>query len=216
MRSETTRMQYTREFLGQHPILFLISIVILSCCGVIATFGSLWTIPAICVGAVLFILIEYTAHRFVLHECPQFAPKSYKGHVAHHETPNDVKHLFGPVAVDVYGYLIILAAAYLVTGFDWHLSLAVVFGTSSFQIYYQWQHYIAHRPIVPFTPWGKWMKKRHLLHHHMDEKAMYGVTNPVMDMVLQTNRLKRKNRSTSFPKPHKGDAAHERNDKKMA
>lgn len=190
MRSETPFMQYVKEFMGQRLILFLFSVCFISCCGVIATFGSIGTVAAMFVGTILFVLIEYTVHRYILHEFPRIAPFAYKGHVAHHHSPNDVKYLFGPVSFDLCAYLVIFGAAFIVTGYDWHLSFAVVFGASGFQIYYQWNHYVSHRPIKPLTPLGKWLKKRHLLHHHLDENALYGVTNPVLDIVMGTNRPK--------------------------
>jgi sterol desaturase/sphingolipid hydroxylase (fatty acid hydroxylase superfamily) len=31
------------------------------------------------------------------------------------------------------------------------------------------------------------MKKKHLLHHHLDDHAWYGVSNPVLDVLLGTN-----------------------------
>ncbi|TFE22688.1 sterol desaturase family protein [Cohnella luojiensis] len=190
MRSEKPLMQYVKEFMGQRVILFLFSVFFFSCFGVIATFGSVWTAVAMCVGPVLVIFIEYAVHRYILHEFPRIAPYAYKGHVTHHRYPTDVKYLFGPVYIDLCAYLLIFGAAFIVTGYDWHLSYAVVFGASGFQIYYQWKHYISHRPINPLTPWGKWLKKRHLLHHHLDEDSLYGVTNPVMDIILRTNRPK--------------------------
>ncbi|MZQ86246.1 hypothetical protein GQF01_29510 [Paenibacillus sp. 5J-6] len=190
MRSETPFIHYVKEFMGQRLILFLFSLCLFSGCGVIATFGTFRTIVAMCVGPVLVILIEYLVHRYLLHEFPRIVPIAYKGHVAHHDSPNDVKFLFGPVSFDIFAYLLIYGTAFMVTGFDWHLALAVVFGASGFQVYYQWKHYISHRPIKPLTPWGKWMKKRHLLHHHLDEKSLYSVTNPMLDIVMRTNQPK--------------------------
>ncbi|TBL74621.1 sterol desaturase family protein [Paenibacillus thalictri] len=180
-------LRYAKEFLGQRLILFLLAVIFLSGYGTAVTFGNVWTAAAILAGAVFIIIVEYTVHRYILHEYPRIVPIAYKGHVAHHQDPTNVKFLFGPVSVDMGSYVIILLAALLLTGYNWHLSLSAVFGASLFQMYYQWKHYISHRPIVPLTPWGKWMKKRHLLHHYMDEKTWYGVSNPLLDMVLHTD-----------------------------
>lgn len=204
MRSETPFMHYVKEFMGQRLILFLFTVCFFSCCGVIATFGSIRTAAAMCVGPVFVVIIEYIVHRYILHEFPRIAPFAYKGHVAHHQSPNDVKYLFGPVSFDMCAYLVIFGAAFIVTGYDWHLSFAVVFGASGFQIYYQWKHYVSHRPIKPLTPWGKWLKKRHLLHHHLDENALYSVTNPVLDIVMRTNRPRASNSRPSISRKDKG------------
>ncbi|MFB6364316.1 sterol desaturase family protein [Paenibacillus elgii] len=58
----------------------------------------------------------------------------------------------------------------------------------SFLLYYEWTHYVAHRPIKPITPWGRWMKKVHLWHHYKSKNYWYGVTNPLFDVMLGTFR----------------------------
>jgi hypothetical protein len=190
MRSETFFTDYVKEFTSQRLILFLFTVFFFSCCFLIATFSSIWNFTAIFVGPVIVIFLEYVVHRYILHEYPRIAPFAYKGHVAHHQSPNDVNYLFGPVLFDIFAYLVILGSVYTVTEYDWNLSIAVVLGASGFQIYYQWIHYVSHRPIKPFTPWARWLKKRHLLHHHLDERALYSVTNPILDIVMGTNQPK--------------------------
>jgi sterol desaturase/sphingolipid hydroxylase (fatty acid hydroxylase superfamily) len=183
-------MNYAKEFMSQRLILFLTAVFVLSCCGFLATPIERAGAVAISIGAgvVFVIIVEYVVHRFVLHEFPWLIPYAYRGHVAHHEKPTDVNHLFGPVSIDFVGYLIVLGGSYALTGNNWNLTFAVMVGASCFQIYYQWKHYVSHRPITPITPWGKWLKKKHLLHHYMDENSWYGVSNPVLDILLGTNK----------------------------
>jgi 4-hydroxysphinganine ceramide fatty acyl 2-hydroxylase len=65
-------------------------------------------------------------------------------------------------------------------------ALGIYAGLSLALLYYEWTHYVAHRPIQPRTPWGKWMKKIHIWHHYKNENYWYGVTNPALDMMFGT------------------------------
>ncbi|KIL42490.1 hypothetical protein SD70_00930 [Gordoniibacillus kamchatkensis] len=180
-------MQYVREFCSHRLIIFLLALFLVS--GTIVVFGegapSSW-IAFVC-GIVLVVLTEYLVHRFILHEFPKLIPAMYKGHEAHHQHPTDTEHLFGPVRYDLVSYVIIFVLLWLLGG-SLHLAASLVFGAVVCQLFYQWKHFISHRPIVPLTPWGRWMKKKHLLHHHLDDHAWYGVSNPVMDVLLGTNK----------------------------
>ncbi|KZE72342.1 hypothetical protein AV654_33530 [Paenibacillus elgii] len=181
-------MKYVLEFLQFRLIVFLMILIVLSGTGVGITYGSPLTWLAIAGGIVLFGLIEYIVHRYIMHELPRLLPKAYEGHVAHHQHPNDDRFLFGSVWYEVVTYPLLLLLFWALTG-ELHLALSVVFGTVVCQMYYQWKHFVSHRPIVPLTPWGKWLKKKHLLHHYLDEHAWYGVSNPVMDVVMGTNKV---------------------------
>lgn len=44
--------------------------------------------------------------------------------------------------------------------------------------------YVTHR--FAFHAAGRWMKKYHLLHHYLNERLWYGVTNPSMDLLART------------------------------
>lgn len=179
---------YLKEFFGQRLILFLLFLSLMSFCGFVFTFYSYWALVAVLSGVVLFIVLEYIVHRYILHEFPRLLPAAYQGHVAHHQYPQNIQYLFGPVKYDVVGYLLMFGLAYLITGFNLNLAFSVVLGSSVYQVYYQWKHYVSHRPIKPLTRWGRQMKKWHLLHHHLDENAFYGVSNFFVDRVMGTHK----------------------------
>ena len=63
---------------------------------------------------------------------------------------------------------------------------AFIAGIMLFLLFYEWTHYIAHRPLRPISPWGRWMKKVHLWHHFKNENYRYGVTNPAYDFLMGT------------------------------
>jgi hypothetical protein len=68
------------------------------------------------------------------------------------------------------------------------LALCLLAGNLLALFYYEWVHYVAHIRFVPVTPFGKWIKKYHLLHHFKNEHYWFGVTNPGMDVLSGTYR----------------------------
>lgn len=185
--------EYYVEFLSQTKMISLFCIFVFNGLVYFLTPAHYITWWLIIVGMILFSVNEYLVHRFLLHEFPRIMPGAYKGHVAHHEHPNDSTHLFGPIRFDLIIYGIIYAGMLLITR-DLHTTAALALGFSFFHINYQWVHYISHRPIVPITPWNRWLKRMHLLHHFKDEHLWFGVTDPYVDMVSGTyEKIKRKN-----------------------
>lgn len=182
-------LPYYREFFSKSKIQFLLLVagtsLVLSC----LNFDGMRTVVAILAGAILYAVAEYVVHYTLLHEFPHVVPALYQSHMKHHQYPKEMKYLFGPMWYDVVIYTVYLAIMWAVFR-DFSLVEAVIAGTSLYHLYYQWMHYIAHRPVKPITPWGRWMKKKHLLHHYMDEHSWYGVSHPTMDYLVGTHRPK--------------------------
>lgn len=186
-------MRYYAEFWSHPKIIGVSVIIILNALVVWFTPGHAVTWWVIVVGMLLFSINEYLVHRFLLHEFPRLLPKAYEGHVAHHEHPNDIHHIFGPIYYDLLIFGIIYVGMYLITH-SLHIAAALALGFSIFQLYYQWIHFISHRPIIPLFPWARWLKRMHLLHHFKDEHLWYGVTHPYLDIMTGTyEKVKRKN-----------------------
>lgn len=180
-------MLYYREFFASGLIRFIGGMSLLGAFLTAAYFNGYSTILLLIVGAVIYALAEYTVHRYLLHEFPRLAPILFAGHEQHHKHPQDIKYLFGPVYYDMAIYAIYMVAAWLAFR-QLPPVVALVTGTLLFQFYYQWMHYAAHRPIAPRTAWGRWMKKKHLLHHFKDEHTWYGVSHPVLDYVMGSDK----------------------------
>lgn len=142
-------------------------------------------------GALLFFTTEYTTHRFVFHMPPPkrpFALKMLKAlHYDHHEDPNDLHHLFLPIWYGLSNFGILFLIVWGITDSIVYAE-AVAAGGILALLYYEWVHFVAHRPIKPWTAYGRWMKKYHLWHHYKSERFWFGVTNPVLDMVFGTRR----------------------------
>lgn len=180
-------MSNYREFFTSNVIRF---VAVSSLLGVTLSclyFDCYVTILALALGALVYAVAEYVVHRYLLHEFPKLVPTLYRGHVEHHKHPQELKYLFSPVYYDVLIYSAYIPLVWLLFR-QFSVVVAVVTGSLLFQLYYQWMHYAAHRPIVPRTAWGRWMKKKHLLHHYKDEYAWYGVSNPALDYVMGTNK----------------------------
>lgn len=144
---------------------------------------------AIVVGMASYSASEYLIHRFFFHLKPPRNPLFLKMlkrlHYDHHMDPNNLKLLFLPIWYSLPLIGIAGGIAYGLTA-SFSLTLAFVSGVITFLLYYEWTHFVAHRPIKPRTPWGKWMKKVHLWHHFKNEHFWFGVTQPLYDVLLGT------------------------------
>ncbi|WP_276355141.1 sterol desaturase family protein [Cohnella caldifontis] len=198
-------MGFYKEFYSNGMIRFVTGVFAASAAAAACFYDGWLTWVAAAAGVVLFALFEYAVHRYLLHQFPRIAPAMYAGHEAHHQDPNDIKHLFGPVHYDIIGYVLVFGVLLAASG-SLPITCAAVAGISLMQLYYQWMHYASHRPVKLRTPWSKWMKKKHLLHHHMDDHAWYGVSNPVLDYFMGTwkpiRRTLRKDNPPSSRPPH--------------
>lgn len=140
-------------------------------------------------GMAAYAAGEYVTHRFLFHKAPPknaFALNLLRRlHYDHHVRPDDLHLLFLPVW---YSLPNIAAAGAIMYGMTrrWEWAAVFVTGIIGYMLYYEWKHYIAHRPVRPLTPWGRWIKKLHLLHHYKNERYWYGVTNPALDRLLGT------------------------------
>jgi len=179
-------MSNYREFFNTNLIRFVTGSSLLGVTLTCLYFNGYVTILGLVLGMIVFAISEYVVHRYLLHEFPKLMPSLYRGHVQHHQHPQAVKYLFGPVHYDVLFYCAYILLLWLLFH-QFSIVVAVVTGTLLYQMYYQWMHYVAHRPITPRTAWGRWMKKKHLLHHSKDG-TWYGVSHPAMDYALGTNK----------------------------
>lgn len=183
-------MKHIKEFVADQRILVVLTVFFINVVTFFATPHERGTWLALIIGFVLFYIVEYIVHRFILHGVAQkLMPKAYEGHHEHHTHPNDIEFLLTPNLYNIPSYIALIAITFLVTR-NVHLTSAVFMLFSLGQLHYEWTHYISHRPIIPLTPWGKWMKKYHLLHHFKDPDAWYGVTNPSFDILAGTNKIR--------------------------
>lgn len=165
--------------------------------GVLATAGAialsrnaLGTASAALAAVVLYPIVWYALHRWVLHSrllyrSPLTAKVWKRIHYDHHQDPNDLGVLFGAL----YTTLPTIVAAtapvgWLLAGSSGALAglAAGVFTTC----FYEFCHCVQHLAYVPKQAWVRRIKKLHLAHHFHDERGNYGITNYALDRLLRT------------------------------
>lgn len=150
---------------------------------------DLWTWVALVIGIVTYAISEYMIHRFLFHiktpENPFMLRMIKRLHYDHHVNPDDLKLLFLPLWFSIPGFIVYGLIFFLVTR-SASLALAFATGLVAYFLYYEWKHYIAHKPIQPRTKRGKNTKKHHLLHHFKNENYWFGVTHTSFDKTLGT------------------------------
>ncbi|MDM5187923.1 sterol desaturase family protein [Bacillus sp. DX4.1] len=178
-----------KEFFFQHDIVITFGILIAF---IIILKTQLFTGIAViaCIAGIIFYTVnEYVTHRFLFHLKPPKNPFLLKMlrrlHYDHHVYPDDLKLLFLPVWYSLPGFTIYLLLLY---GATKHITITFAFGIGMviMLLVYEWKHYIAHRPMRPFTRFGRWLKKQHILHHYKNENYWFGVSNPVYDFLFGT------------------------------
>jgi 4-hydroxysphinganine ceramide fatty acyl 2-hydroxylase len=178
---------FIREFWFDKRVMFITCMQVFYVLTTILSKYETWTWAAIGGGILLFFFTEYFIHRFALHGfLSKIMPKAYQLHDEHHEDPKNIAFLMTPNVYNV-SYHFGLWIAFSVLTQSIHMSSSIMLGFGTYQLFYEWTHFISHRPIVPMTPWGKWMKKFHLLHHYKNAEGYYGVTHPAMDIILGTS-----------------------------
>jgi hypothetical protein len=178
---------YWREFATDARVLFIAAEFVLAAVTTAVTPWSSASVWWFLGGIVFFFFVEYLIHRFLLHGTLRYVlPPAYKGHVMHHAHPTEMRYLLTPNVYNIPSYAVVWILMWWITG-DLHATAAFVTGVSAYQLYYEWTHFVSHRPIIPKTPWGRWMKKFHLLHHYKNPHYWYGVTHPAMDVILGTH-----------------------------
>jgi dihydroceramide fatty acyl 2-hydroxylase len=139
-------------------------------------------------GLFLWTLTEYSLHRFVFHfpvKRPFGCRLHFLMHGIHHLDPWDGTRLVFPPL----GGLIV---ASIIFGILWiplplAKALATMAGLLGGYIVYDMTHYATHHKKMKSAV-GKFLKKYHLAHHHKFPERLYGITQPLWDIVFRTGR----------------------------
>lgn len=145
-------------------------------------------LPAVFAGVLGWAASEYTFHRYVLHMPRPIQERLRKLHARlhwkHHQTPDDPRLLFVPLFGDVFLFLQFGAIGAALGGVPAALGAALGLGIAL--LHYETTHLAAHVAYVPRTRWGRFLKRFHRLHHYKNEHYWFGVTHPLMDMLVGT------------------------------
>lgn len=156
-----------------------------------AIMDSLWQpLAAIVATALLYPLIEYLVHRFLLHSTGLFkrrwTARVWKRiHYDHHQNPHDLEVLFGALYTTLPTIAVIaMPIGWLIAGpsgaFAAFAAACIVF------CFYEFVHCVQHLPFTPRMAWLRNLKKRHLAHHFHSEHGNYGITSNLLDHVFGT------------------------------
>ena len=137
-------------------------------------------------GILAWTLAEYVLHRYVFHwmkDTPRGRRIHFLLHGVHHDYPNDADRLVMPL-----GFSIPLSVVFYSL---FHFAMTVRFGEPFFvgfvlgYLMYDGTHYAIHH-FKQRTRLGKWVKRHHMLHHHLDHDGGFGVSSPLWDLVFGT------------------------------
>jgi len=140
------------------------------------------------VGFLIWTITEYVLHRWVFHHFESHKDaKSQRMHFllhgVHHDFPTDKDRLVMPLLTSVPLGLIIASAFYLLMGV--RFAEPAFAGFTIGYLGYDGIHYALHR-FKQTSRVGKWMKRHHMMHHHMDHDGGFGVSSPLWDFVFRT------------------------------
>ncbi|MFO0761801.1 MAG: sterol desaturase family protein [Byssovorax sp.] len=137
-------------------------------------------------GVLTWTFAEYMLHRYLFHYTgprPWQRRMYFVLHGVHHDFPNDADRLVMPLGASIPLGVVFYAAFYLVAG---PLLAAPLFvGFALGYLAYDGTHYAVHHFRMS-SPWGRFIKRYHMIHHHTGVDARYGVSSPLWDWVFGT------------------------------
>ncbi len=153
--------------------------------------GATWLSAALSIlfGLAVFTLIEYSIHRWLLHD-----PKNglYHLHKAHHDHPEEFSAFLFPLSI------VALSVIWLFVTYLLRFRLGAFFtcGVAVGYCYFGALHHFEHTTRINQIPF-RWLQKRwaaHSVHHRLDE-SNFGVMTSFWDYVFGTHQSQRKRRS---------------------
>lgn len=136
-------------------------------------------------GALAWTFVEYALHRWVFH----FQPRGDVGRVVtwllhrhHHHHPGARDRLAAtpPQALGLLIPVSVIAARADPQGWTWFAA-----GLGLAWLVYEGLHWSFHHRS-PRTRLGRWLRRHHLHHHHVDDQTAFGISSPLWDLVLGT------------------------------
>lgn len=148
------------------------------------------TICAVAVAALIYPLVWYALHRWVLHsrwmfKSPLTARVWKRIHYDHHMDPHHLEVLFGALHTTLPTIaLATVPLGWAIGGFG---AAMAAFGAGLLiTCAYEFVHCVEHLPYKPRNRFLARMKALHLAHHFHDENGNYGITNFGWDRLFGT------------------------------
>ena len=152
--------------------------------------GWLPLIAAIAVSIIVYPLVWYVLHRWVLHSqilyrSPLTAKVWKRIHFDHHQDPHNLVVLFGALYTTIPTIaLATMPIGYLIGG---SAGAAAAFATGLLTTcFYEFCHCVQHLNTHPKTRFMKRLKQLHMWHHFHNEQGNFGITNFLWDRLGHT------------------------------
>ncbi|MEX1109974.1 MAG: sterol desaturase family protein, partial [Dongiaceae bacterium] len=150
----------------------------------------LGALVAIGLAVVIYPLVWYVLHRWVLHSrylyrSPLTAKTWKRIHFDHHQDPYDLRVLFGALHTTLPTIAIATAPiGWLVGG--WSGAAAALSTGLLTTCFYEFCHCVQHLNTKPRLTFLQHIKRLHLAHHFHNEQGNFGITNFLWDRWLGT------------------------------
>jgi sterol desaturase/sphingolipid hydroxylase (fatty acid hydroxylase superfamily) len=139
-----------------------------------------FALGAVVVGFLLWSLVEYLLHRYVLHHIKWVKDQ----HDVHHR---DQMALVGtPTWFSLLVFLTFVTLPMLLIA-SADVALGLTGGMMIGYLCYVTAHYGMHHWRIRPSSYMGGLKRRHALHHHYDDRGNFGVTSGFWDYVFRTN-----------------------------
>jgi sterol desaturase/sphingolipid hydroxylase (fatty acid hydroxylase superfamily) len=149
----------------------------------------------VCGGLLSWGLFEYAVHRWVLHRETSLDDARLPGnrtHLAHHAAPDALDRLNVQLSESLPVCAAYCLLMWALTG-DWRATVFLYDGLMLGYFFYEYLDYQAHHGAAR-GPVVRYFRRYHLLHHHCDAEARFGVTSPLFDLLFGTYRVERRTR----------------------
>ena len=147
-------------------------------------------LAAVVVTLLIYPLVEYLLHRFLLHGRLLYRSRHTAAlwkriHFDHHQDPNDLNVLFGAPYTTLPPIFIIAGPVGWLAAGPGGAALAI---TTALAVYcvYEFVHCIQHLPFRPKLGPLRRLKQRHLAHHFHSDRGNFGITSGIWDRVFGT------------------------------
>ena len=137
-------------------------------------------------GLLMWTLCEYVLHRWVFHwidETPRGRRIHFVLHGVHHDFPNDKDRLVMPLGASIPLGLMFYGLFYVLLGTT--VAEPLFAGLVLGYLFYDGSHYAIHH-FKQKTRVGRFIKRHHMRHHHMDHDGGFGVSTPLWDVIFRT------------------------------
>lgn len=187
----------TRAFFTHYSIQVYLILAVVGA-GLSVSWAQSWPGPVVAamVTWLLYPLVEYLVHRFLLHSHFMFKSAATASvwkriHFDHHQNPHDLAVLFGALYTTLPTIaLITLPLGAIIAGMA-GAAAAFAAGCAIFMAY-EFVHCVQHLPFTPKIAWLKHLKHHHLSHHFHSEQGNFGITTESVDRVFGTHYEKPK------------------------